>query len=317
MILERAGDDLGRRCASDIDQHDNRKSVRHIARFGAPALEIALIAPALGHDLAAFEKGVADPHRFIEQPARIGAKVDDVAGRLAAGGLVDRGQRSFGCRTGVPGKGVDVDDPDAILDLPLDRAELDLGAGDGQVERLVATATDDAQLDLGARRAAHLFDRLIKLQPVEQLPVDMGDVIAGLHARGKGWGVLGRSDHLDRAILHRDRQAEPAVIAVGGGAKRSVVRALHVGTVRIERGEHAVDRALDQHMVIDRIDIIGAHLVEHVHEGVEFLHRVGIGGGQRAGRQRDHGQCPDHHERLEQLGETRHQSIPRCKVGSS
>ena len=98
MVLERAGDDLGRRGAAGVDQHDDRQAVGHVARLGVEALDIVLVAAALGDDLAAVEEGVADLDRLVEQAAGVGAQVDDIAERLAAGGLVDRGQRGFGRR---------------------------------------------------------------------------------------------------------------------------------------------------------------------------------------------------------------------------
>jgi hypothetical protein len=41
--------------------------------------------------------------------------------------------------------------------------------------------------------------------------------------------------------------------------------------VRIERGQHAVDGILDQVLVGDFVDVVGAHALEHVAEQVEIL----------------------------------------------
>ena len=104
----------------------------------------SLLAAALRDDLAAFEEGVADLDRLVEQAAGVGAQVDDIADRLAAGRLVDRqSARRLVCVRDIAGEGVDVDDADAVLDLPLDRAKLDPLADDGDVERLVAAGPDD------------------------------------------------------------------------------------------------------------------------------------------------------------------------------
>jgi hypothetical protein len=61
--------------------------------------------------------------------------------------------------------------------------------------------------------------------------------------------------------------------------------------VRIEAGEHPVDRALDQGAVVDLVDIVRADPLEHGHELVEFLigadvdraDRRSEGSGQHAG----------------------------------
>ena len=117
----------------------------------------------------------------------------------------------------------------------------------------------------------------------------MGDIVAGLDPGAVGRRILGRGDDLDRSILLRDRQAEPAVIAVGGGPHRFEVGRFEIRGMRVERGEHSVDRALDQHMIVDLVDIIGADPLEHTHEGFEFLVGIDIGCGERAGGHRD--QC--------------------------
>ena len=57
----------------------------------------------------------------------------------------------------------------------------------------------------------------------------------------------------------------------------------------VEAGQHAVDRALDEALVVDLVDIFGLHPLEHGHELVELLVGIDIGGGaHRAGR-RDQG----------------------------
>ena len=54
--------------------------------------------------------------------------------------------------------------------------------------------------------------------------------------------------------------------------------------MRIERGQHAVDRALDQLIVLDLIGVTVAHDLEHIAEQVELL--VGLGRVRRGGRRR-------------------------------
>ena len=71
--------------------------------------------------------------------------------------------------------------------------------------------------------------------------------------------------------------------------------------MRVERGEHAVDRALDQRMVVDLVDIIGADPLEHAHERFELLVGVDVGRGERAGGHRDQRQRADQREGRKQL----------------
>ena len=134
----------------------------------------------------------------------------------------------------------------------------------------------------------------------------MGDVIAGLDPGAVGRRVLGRGDHLDRPILGRNGQAEAAVIAFGGGLELGEVGRLGIARMRVERRQHAVDRALDQRMVVDLVDIVGADPLEHAEEGLQFLLRVGLGRGEGGRRDRDHRQRADQREGWEKLGKALH-----------
>ena len=63
--------------------------------------------------------------------------------------------------------------------------------------------------------------------------------------------------------------------------------------MRVEGRQHAVDRSLDQGMVVDIVDIVGADPLEHAEEGLEFLLRIGLRGSECGRRDRDHGQRAD------------------------
>ena len=58
VILQRSSHDFGRRGAADIDQHDDRQAMGHVARLRIITLDIVLLAAALRHDLAVVEEGV-------------------------------------------------------------------------------------------------------------------------------------------------------------------------------------------------------------------------------------------------------------------
>ena len=90
-----------------------------------------------------------------------------------------------------------------------------------------------------------LVDGLVQGQALNLLIVDLGDHVAGHDAGFGGGRVVDRRDHLDEAVLHRDLDAEPAELAVGGLLHVAPALLVHVARMRIERGDHAVDRALD------------------------------------------------------------------------
>jgi hypothetical protein len=64
--------------------------VGHVSGPRIVALDVVLGAPALRDDFAALEEVVGDVDRLVEEPARVGAQVDDIADRVPAGRLVDR-----------------------------------------------------------------------------------------------------------------------------------------------------------------------------------------------------------------------------------
>src|SRR3546814_20815649 len=96
MVLERAGDDLGGRGAAGVDQHDDRKAVRGVARPGIIAFDVALLAAALGDDLAMLQEGVGTADRLVAQAAGVGAKVEDVAQGIADERLLEAGEAGTG-----------------------------------------------------------------------------------------------------------------------------------------------------------------------------------------------------------------------------
>ena len=88
--------------------------------------------------------------------------------------------------------------------------------------------------------------------------------------------VVDRRHDLDQAVLHRDLDAEAAELAAGLHLHFLEALGVHVARMRIERSEHAVDGGLDQLLFIRRLDIVGAHAVEHVAEQIELLVGIGI-----------------------------------------
>ena len=123
----------------------------------------------------------------------------------------------------------------------------------------------------------------------------MGDIVAGLDPGPVRGRPAGRRDHLHRPVLERHREAEAAIIALGRRHQRAEVARIEIGGMGIEAREHAVDRALDQPLVVDLVDIFAAHPLEHVHELLELA--IGRGavlapadlGDRRGGRDQSDG----------------------------
>ena len=106
--------------------------------------------------------------------------------------------------------------------------------------------------------------------------------LARMPAAG-GRRLVDRGDDLDEAVLHGDLDAEAAELAAGLHLHVAEALRVHVARMRIERGQHAVDRRFDQLGLVRLLDVVRADLLEHVAEQAELAIGLG-GGGHRAGR---------------------------------
>src|SRR3546814_8687128 len=116
-----------------------------------------------------------------------------------------------------------------------------------------------------------------------------------------GRRVLGRRDHLHRAVLESDGEAEAAIFAIGRHHQALEASFIEIGAVRIEAGEHAVDGAPDQRLVINLLDIFGADALEHVPELVELAIGIDVDGGDGGGRGGGEGDSADEAELGEKI----------------
>ena len=67
-----------------------------------------------------------------------------------------------------------------------------------------------------------------------------------------------------RMILHRNLDTEPAELAMGRLLHLTPDFVIHVPRMRIEGGDHAADRCLDQLGVVRLFNVIGPYTLEHV-----------------------------------------------------
>ena len=181
---------------------------------------------------------------------------------------------------------VELGEPDiadvVAFHLRAHRAHADDVARDRHLDRLVLALAHDGELDLGIHRAAHLLDRLVQGEALHLLAVELRDDVVG-HDAGLGGGrLVDRRHHLDQAVFHGDLDAEPAEFAAGLHLHVPEALRIHVAGMRVEPGQHAVDRVLDQLAVVRLLDVVGAHALEHVAEQIELP--VGVGGGRLGAR---------------------------------
>ena len=189
-------------------------------------------------------------------------------------------------------EGGDADIADIAFERVLHRADAHDVALHRHIEGLRVLA-QDGDGDRRVDRAAHQIDGLIERHALDRLAIDLADEIVGLDAGALGRRIVDRRDDLDEAVFHGDLDAEPAEFAAGLHLHVLVGFGIHVARMRIERGQHAVDRRIDQLGVVDRLDIIGAHALENVAEQIELA--IGVR-ADRFGRRRE-GLQPEHGSR--------------------
>jgi hypothetical protein len=129
------------------------------------------------------------------------------------------------------------------------RLHADHVAHDRHLDRLVLALAHNGELDLGIHRAAHFLDRLIEREAVHLLIVELGDDVVGHHAGLGGRRIVDRGDDLHEAVLHGDLDAKSTKLATGLHLNVAQATRIHVARMRVEAGEHAVDRRLDKFVV--------------------------------------------------------------------
>ena len=122
---------------------------------------------------------------------------------------------------------------------------------------------------------AHALDRLGQAEALDRLAVEVGDQIARLESGAIGRRVVDRRDHFHEAAFHGDLDAEPAELAAGLHLHVAEALGIEIARMRIERGQHAVDRGFDQLLVADFLDVVGSHALEDVAEQVQLA--IGLG----------------------------------------
>src|SRR2546429_2363728 len=115
----------------------------------------------------------------------------------------------------------------------------------------------------------------------------MRDDVVGHDAGFGRRGFVDRCHNLDQAVFHGALDAEAAELAAGLHLHVAEALGIHVARMRIEPGQHAVDRRLDQLAVVGLLHVVRPHPFEHVAEQAQLP--VGIGGGRLCA-------CPIEHD---------------------
>ena len=177
MVAQGAGDDLGSRCRSTVDQHDQRLAPGDVAAARGEALGFLRRAAAGRDHLAPRHEAARHRDRLVEQSARIIAEVDDKACEFLRRNFL----RDFADRLAqsIGGLLVEAGDPDiadvAAIGVVADRAHPNDLAHDREIDRLVQALANDLDAYLAVGRPLHLAHGLFEGQPLNGILVDLRD----------------------------------------------------------------------------------------------------------------------------------------------
>ena len=131
---------------------------------------------------------------------------------------------------------------------------------------------DDGERDLRAFGPFHPANRVVGLDAVGALAVDLDDPIAGLDARPIGRRAVDGAEDLQIAVIDGNMDADSAEFVVHRTAELGQLLRTDVGRVRIELVHYAADRGLDQLAAIDLFHVVSIHLIDRVGQQlIEFV----------------------------------------------
>ena len=293
VVLQCAGDDLGRRRRTTVDQDHQRDGLdghRQVLQWivlvaaqvvftAGDVLALGILGATIrGHDRRLRrQEDRRDTDSGIEQTTRIVAQVEYQAfDRLRLAVLADEHlfqvanhvRRRFFLELGNTQVAIS-----RLDDLGLDALNLDLVPGEREVEQLRLALTGDGQLDGGLRLAAHLLDCIGQRQALDRRVVDLDDQIAGLDTRAIGGRILYGGHHFDEAVLGADFDTQTAELALRADLQILERVGVQIGGVRVEVGQHAADGKGNQLLVVDRLDIALFDGAEDIGKGAQLLDR--------------------------------------------
>jgi hypothetical protein len=155
----------------------------------------------------------------------------------------------------------------------LDRGLLDDLALHRELVQLLGRGTPDREGEGFPRFAAQHVDGFGHADLLGQPIVDFQNLVSGKNPGAGRRSVLAGGDDGERVILRRDRHADALVGTVGVTLELVEDLRLHELRMRIERGEHALEGAVDQLLVGDLVgvDVTLADRLKHFGEQLHFL----------------------------------------------
>ena len=153
----------------------------------------------------------------------------------------------------------------------------DLVAHELDVDHLRVAAAPQRNLHRRAARAAQLLHRLVGVPALRVLARDVRDDVALPHALLVGRRSLEHELRDDVAVHGADLDPDAVVVPFLPLAHLRVLARVEEARMRIERREHAADRAVHQTIRIDLVDVAGFDGAQRRRERLVVIRHLVVG----------------------------------------
>ena len=259
VILNRSGDDFGRRGAAAVYQHHQRKFLAAVAVLGMVDLLRRITSVMRDNHLPFAEKLVGDADALAEQAARILPQVKNQAVQIAHGV-----QRLAHFLVGGFLEAADVEIADARADheMQIDAVARNFIAYHGELERFVGALAEHRNFDRGAFGPFQQFGHFADAHIVRRFAVDDGNDVAWTDA-GPVRGSAGKGRYHDDLVIARaNLHANSVILAALLLAKQGIRLRIEEIGVRVEHAKHSRDGSVVNRLV--GVDDLGIVLLDDV-----------------------------------------------------
>ena len=255
--------------------------MRVLALLGGAVVLIRVGHAAAGVDdhVVARQEPVRDRDRLIERAAGIVAQVQHQPLHALGHQLLEAGADfmigGLGELAELQVAGLAVDH-----EIPADADDVDLVAGDLQVDQLIVAAALDRDVDRGALRPLQQLDRVLAGHPLGVLhrhlaggilAFDAGDDVAAAKPLLEGGGSFEDRHDRDVAVDRLNLDAEPVVASFLPFTHLRILARVEEARMGVERFQHALDAAIDEAVGGDFLDVFAIDRRERRREDAVLL----------------------------------------------
>ena len=140
--------------------------------------------------------------------------------------------------------------------------DLNLGARKREMQRCLGALPHNVERDCRAHVAAHPIDGLFDVVLIDRHVVHGDHHVAWQNSCARRRRPVERCDHRDFAVVDADVEADAGVVPRRADPNLFVLRRAQVARMLVELLDDPTDRAVDEALVIDSVDVLATYAVE-------------------------------------------------------